>query len=254
MAVQLERPLAGGRQQVGRQLPDGVGREQAARILEVHPIHLGAVGERGRALGVIGVGVHGADRVGQPDDDLLDPLLASHRGQPPDARRVVGGIGDLQPADAVARDEPEGEAHHVLAGRHPGDEAHPGRDHPQRRVGHGRAHPADALPRVLLVKADRDRHVGARGEVERVVADLVEHRRDRQHVRGRQAGGALQALVAVARRRVDELDRAGHRVGALSSQLVVTRAAAEVRVAEDVDQQRAVGLHALDVGVGKGVE
>ncbi len=65
---------------------------------------------------------------------------------------------------------------------------------------------AQALPRVLPVKAHRDRHVRARGEVERVIADAVDRRRDREHVRRRQAGRAPQALVAVAQGGVDELD------------------------------------------------
>ena len=42
-------------------------------------------GERGHGLGaldVVVVGVHGADRVGEPDDDLLHALLARHPRQP----------------------------------------------------------------------------------------------------------------------------------------------------------------------------
>src|SRR6185437_15443974 len=61
---------------------------------------------------------------------------------------------------------------------------------------------------VLTMEADRHRHVRARREVERVIADPVHRRRDREHVGSRQPGRAPQALVAVARGRVDELDRA----------------------------------------------
>src|SRR5205807_6786230 len=89
-----------------------------------------------------------------------------------------------------------------------------------------RADQANALPRVLVVKADRHRHVRARGEVERLIADPVHGRRDRQDVRGGQAGGAPQALVAVARGRVDDPDDPPARIGthtiARSSQSVLT--------------------------------
>ena len=50
VAVQLDRPLAGGGDEVRRQLADRVGGQQPARVLEVEAVHLGAVGQRGSAL------------------------------------------------------------------------------------------------------------------------------------------------------------------------------------------------------------
>ena len=163
------------------------GGQQPARILEVQAVHLHTVGERRRTPGVVLVRVDLADRVREPDHHLLDSLGAGDRRQMAQARGIVGRVGDLKAPDPVAGHEPEREAHHLLVGRHPGDEAHPGRDHPERRVGHRLADEPDPLPRVLAVEADRDRHVRARGEVERVVADLVERRRDR---RARRASSA----------------------------------------------------------------
>ena len=83
-----------------------------------------AVGERRDPLGVVGVRVHGADRVREPDDDLLDALLARHPGDAAERLRVVGRLGELEAADAVAHDAAEREPHHVLVARLPGDEAH----------------------------------------------------------------------------------------------------------------------------------
>mgnify|MGYP003694799259 CR=1 FL=1 len=103
----------------------------------------------------------------------------------------------------------------LLVGRHPGDEAHAGRDEAERRVRHrgaARAGTAPTGPRwwkrtetamcVLELKS--------RG----VEADPVHRRRDREHVRRGQAGRAPQALIAVARRRVDDVDERGSPVAA----------------------------------------
>ena len=85
----------------------------------------------------------------------------------------------------------------------------PGRDEAERRLGHQLAHDADALPRVLGVRAHRHRHVRAAREVDRVEADAVHHGRDLGDHRRRQRVGAPEALVPVAHRRVDEPDHAG---------------------------------------------
>ena len=208
VAVQLDRPSCSGGEQVRRQLAHRGRGQQPAGVLQVQAVHVGAVGQRGRPLGVVVVGVDRADRVREPDHDLLDPLLARHPGQPSEPRRVVGRVGDLKAADPVAGHQPERQPDHVLVGGHPRDEPHPGADHPQRRVRHRRAHQPDPLPRVLAMEAHRHRHVRARREVERVVADPVHRRGDRDHVGRGQPGGAPQALVAVAGGRVDELDHA----------------------------------------------
>ena len=208
VAVQLDR--APGRDEVRGQLAHGVGRQQAARVLEVEAVDVGAVGERRDPLGVVGVRVHGADRVGEPDHDLLDAFLAGHPGDAAERLGIVGRLGELEAPDPVAYDAAEGEPHDVLVARLPGDEAHPGRDEVEQRVGHRRPHQSDQLPRVLAMEAHRHRHVRARREVERVEADALERRRDRQDVACGQAGGAPEALVAVARRRVDDVDDARH--------------------------------------------
>ena len=91
VAVQLDRPVARGAQEVRRQLAHRVCREQAAGILEVEPVHLGAAGERGGALRVVLVRVHRADRVGEADDDLLDALLPRHPREPPEASGSFDG-------------------------------------------------------------------------------------------------------------------------------------------------------------------
>ena len=67
--------------------------------------------------------------------------------------RVIRGIDHLQASDPVARDQPEGQRHHVLAGRHPRDEPHPAGDHPQGRVRHRRAYQPEPPPGILAVEA-----------------------------------------------------------------------------------------------------
>ena len=57
VAVQLDRALAGGGDEVRRELAHGVGREQAAGILEVEAVDVRAVGQRRGALRVVRVGV-----------------------------------------------------------------------------------------------------------------------------------------------------------------------------------------------------
>ena len=95
---------ASRRDEVRRELAHGVRREQAAGILEVETVDVRAVGERRDALGVVRVRVDGADRVRQPDDDLLDALLARHPRDAAQRSRVVRGLGELEAADAVADD------------------------------------------------------------------------------------------------------------------------------------------------------
>ena len=104
MAVQLDGSSSGGGDEVRRELADGVGCEQATGVLQVQPVHLGAVGERGRALGVVLMRVDRADRVRQADHDLLDALGLRHRGDPLEPIRVVRGVGDLEAAQSVADD------------------------------------------------------------------------------------------------------------------------------------------------------
>src|SRR5581483_7552474 len=149
---------------------------------------------------------HLADRVGQPDDDLFDALLARHPRAAAQALRVVRRVGELEPPDAVADDATEREPHQLLVARRPRDEAHAGGDVAERRARHRRPDEAEPLPRVLLVEAHRDCHVRARAEVDRVEADPVDRRRDRDDVFGGQAGRAPQALVSVSRRRIDDAD------------------------------------------------
>ncbi len=226
VAVQLERPGAGGRQQGRRQLAHGVRREQPAGILQIQPVHVRAVGERRGPLGVVVVGVDVADRIRQPDHDLLGALGPRHRCQPSQPLRIVRRLGDLDPANPVADAELEREPHHLLVRRHPGDEPHPGRDDAERGARHRGADEAQSLPRILAMEAHGHGHVRARGEVERVVADAVDRRRDREHVGRRQTRRAPQALIAVPHRRVDVPDVATH-ASARSSQSVVTFAAAK---------------------------
>src|SRR5262249_55867395 len=95
-----------------------------------------------------------------------------------------------------------------LVGRHPGDEAHARGDEAQRRLRHRGADDPETLPRVLAVEAHGDGHVRAGREVAGVEADAVEGGRDREHVGSGQPGGAPEALVAVTRSRVDDLDEA----------------------------------------------
>ena len=138
VAVQLQRTAARRRQQRRGQLPDRVDGQQPAGILEVQPVHVRAISQRGGDVGVVAMGVDLADGVRQADHHLLHPLGLGHRGDPLDALRIVGGVGDLHPAQAVADHQPVGERHHLLVGGHPGDEAHAGGDHSQRRAGHRR--------------------------------------------------------------------------------------------------------------------
>ena len=58
MAVQLDRALACRRGEVRSELAHRRRRQQAAGILEVEAVHVRAVGERRRTLGVVRVRVH----------------------------------------------------------------------------------------------------------------------------------------------------------------------------------------------------
>ncbi len=198
MAVQLDRAIAGRRPEVRCQFSHRVGCEQAPGILQVDAIHLRAMGQRRGALRIVRVRMDLADRVRQPDHDLLGSFGARHRGEALELGWVVRRLGDLEAPDAVADDQLEREPHHLLVGRHPGDEAHPGGDNAERCVRHRGAREADPLPRIFVMESHRHRHVRARGEIERVVTDPVDRRRDREHVRRRQSRRAPQALVAVA--------------------------------------------------------
>ena len=109
VAVQLDGAPAGGSDEVRRELAHGVRRQQPARILQVEPVQLRAVGEGGGTLGVVRVRVHLADRVRQPDHDLLDSLLPRDGRDPPQPGRVVRRVHDLDPPDAVADDAAEHE-------------------------------------------------------------------------------------------------------------------------------------------------
>ena len=157
---------------------------------------------------VVRVRVHRADRVGQPDHDLLDALaraIAARR------RSRSGRWRGRRSACAGSRCGPRGGTERAITSSSAG--THEMKRIPvviilQRRVRHRLADQADALERVLPVEAHRDRQMGARGEVERVEPDAVHRGRDREHVGRRQAGRSPQALVAVARARVDELDAA----------------------------------------------
>src|SRR6185312_11283011 len=207
MAVELHR--ASGRGEVRAELAHGVRRQKPAWVLEVEATDVGAVRERRDPLRVVGVRVHRADRVGQPDDDLLDALLAGDPGAAAQRLGVVRRLRELEAPDAVADDAAEGEPHHVLVARLPGDEPHPGRDEAQERAGGRGTHQPDQLPRVLAVEPHGDRHVRAGSEVERVEADALEGGGDREGLARREAGRAPEALVPVAGRGVDDLDRAG---------------------------------------------
>jgi hypothetical protein len=61
VAVQLNGTAAGRRDEMRGQLPNGVGRQQPAGILEVEAIDVSAVGQVGDALRVVPVGVDLAD-------------------------------------------------------------------------------------------------------------------------------------------------------------------------------------------------
>ena len=209
MAVELDR--APGRREVRAELAHGVRRQQAARVLQVEAVDVAAVRERRDPLCVVRMRMHRADRVGQSDDDLLDTLLAGDPGGAPEGRRVVGGLRELEAADSVAHDAPEGEPHDVLVAWLPRDEAHAGRDEVEERGRRGGAHQPNQLPRVLSVEADRDGHVRARREVERMEADPLHHGSDCERLAAGKPGRAPEALVPVARGRVDDLDRAAVR-------------------------------------------
>src|SRR5581483_11296784 len=208
VAVQLDGPPR--RDEVRRELADRVRREQPAGVLQVEAVDVRAVGERGRAGGVVRIRVHGAEGVREPDDDLLDPLLARDARHTPERSGIVRRLRELETADAVANDAAEGEAHHVLVARLPGDEAHARGDEVEGRLRQRRPHEADQLPWVLAMEPDGDGHVRARREVERMEADRLHRRRNCKDLAGGEAGGAPEALVAVARRRVDDLDRPRH--------------------------------------------
>ncbi len=213
VAVQLDRPRSGGLHESRDQLVDRVGREQAPGVLEVEPVDVLGAGHRPGALEVVGMGVDRADRVGQSDNHLLDTLLPRHPREPHQRLRIIRRLGDLESPDPVAGDAPEDEPDHVLPGRGPRDEAHAGGDEVEGRLGHRLADEADPLPGVLVVEADRDRHVSAGGEVEGPESDPIHRRGDVEHVRGGQAGRAPEALVAVPGGRVNDLDElAAHRL------------------------------------------
>ena len=183
MAVQLDRALSGGAAEVRRELADTGRGQETPRVLEVEPVHVGAVGERRGALRVVRMRVHFTDRVGETDHDLLGSLFAEDLGHAAQPLRVVRGVGDLEATNAVAHDAAEHEPHQVLVAGNPGDEAHAGRDEGERCVRHRHADEPDSLPRILLLEPHGDRHVRARGEVDGVESDPIHRRRDLEDVR-----------------------------------------------------------------------
>ena len=99
---------------------------------------------------------------------------------------------------------------HVLVGRAPRDEPHPGRD--------ASTAACPASPRGRAGGAPTGSSWWKRTDTAMCVLDVKSQawkptrsmrRRDREHVRRRQPGGSPEALVAVARRRVDDLDHPG---------------------------------------------
>ena len=169
--------------------------------------------------------MHRADRVGQRDRDLLDALLPGDHGNSPQAAGIVRGVRHLEAANPVANHAAEREPHHLLVDGDPGDETHPRGDEAQGGLRHRGAHEAKPLPRILAMEANGHGHVRARREVHGMEADPIHGRSDCHQVVRRQAGGAPQALVAVAGRRVDDLDEPTGAHGAHRSDRIRKRGA-----------------------------
>ena len=169
------------------------------------------VGERRDPLGVVGVRVNLADRVRQPDDHLLESLrraIAARRfsaaGCSTARRSAYGGCHSERRAKRRAASPPRRAARQEMK-RIPvvimlSSVSASSRDQ------------AHQLPGSSRWKRTDTRHVGARCEIERMIADLLDRRCDRENVVGGQPGRAPEALVAVARRGVDDLDRSGSRL------------------------------------------
>ncbi len=182
-----------------------LGSQEAGRVLDVQARDIGRSSEHAGEIGVKGVIVYGADRVGEPGEHLAT-LLANHPRAIEQRLAVVHGIDQCKSRDAVFHQRAIGESHELRVGGLPRDETKAGGDELQRRMGRCGAHAPDQHPGVLLVRAHAHAHVSARGEVDRVQPDPVHDRRNLQGLGNVQPGGAPDALVAVPDRDIDELD------------------------------------------------
>ena len=208
--VHLERQRRGGGAQRGHERAHALGREQAARVLEVEHVHVGARGDLARASGVVVVGVNRADAVDEADQHLRRRPPASRSAAM--RRSVSTSFIDsatqilrmpLRMTQARASRMTSTGARCQAMKRMPGVMKPSGVSGISARTVRMRSHGSSACVRTAIG------HVGAAREVDRVEADAVHHGRDLGDHRRRQRVGAPEALVPVAHRRVDEPDHAG---------------------------------------------
>ena len=176
--MQFQRQPALRRLDGGNQRAGAVGGQEARWVLDVEPIEVRRFGERGRQVGVEGIVVRVAQRIGERADDLGAAFLAGHARGGEHRLEVVHRVEHDETGDAVARQAAIDEPHDLRVQRLPGDEAEADADELQRRIGRRLAHQADALPGVLAIVLDRDAHVRRGDEVDGAKADPVHDRRD----------------------------------------------------------------------------
>ena len=161
-----------------QQCPRPLGGEDPGRVLHVDPVEVRVGGVLPGEVGVEGVVVHRADRVGQRPDHLVDAgLLEPARGLAGGVH-VVHRVEDDDAVDPVDDQPVVDQLHGLGVGVLPGDEPEAGADELQLRRRHRRAGQPEPLPRVLAVGADGDAHGGARAVVQRPEADPLQQRRD----------------------------------------------------------------------------
>ncbi len=148
-----------------------------------------------------------ADRKDERTDHLLSTRTLNHPCDFDVGCSIVHRIRERETADAVGRERAEGKLHEFRACRFPSDETKAGRKKLQRSCGARFCHAPYALPRVFLLVAHGHAHMGACREVDRLEAAAFHCGRYRECLGCINAKSAPKALVAVAQRRLDELDR-----------------------------------------------
>ena len=206
MGVQLQRLRADDGLDGRNQRSCSIWGQQSARILDVERVDVRARRQLARRRRVMRIVVHRAQCEDQRRNHILAAALL-HHARAGDVRvGVVHGVGKAETTDAVARQYPERERHELRVRGLPRNEAKPRRHELQRRIRRCRRHQPDALPRVLLLVADRHSHVRGGGEIDGLEAHPIHRRRDGESSRGVDTERRPEALVAVAQRGFNELN------------------------------------------------
>ena len=204
MRVKLDGNRAGGRDDRRKERPCALRREQAGRVLDRDEIGVQCA-QLPRALDVVRIGVHRAQRVGDHRVHEHSRLVRrAHRRF--DVAVVVERVVDCEHPDAEVGQHAGVERDHVVGKELERVKALAAR---QRVAGRGEAaaEQRDAPVGILVEEAHGNVEHRATQDIDVLVADAIERAQDGRHHRGGHPRRP-QALMAVAERDVDETEAA----------------------------------------------